>query len=172
MSEICLTVNGAEVCVPLRDGATLLDLLREDLGLTGTKAGCLEGECGACTVWTDDRMVTACLVPAAKAAGAVVTTIEGLAHDGPLHPVQEAFVQAGAVQCGICIPGMVMAVARLLEANAAPTRAEAQAWLCGNLCRCTGYTKILDAVGLAARFRREGRVPPPCPGGGGRPPAR
>ncbi len=161
MAEICLTVNGAEVCVPLRPGVSLLDVLREDLGLTGTKAGCLEGECGACTVRLDGRLVDACLVPAAKADGAAVTTIEGLAAPhGDLHPVQEAFVQAGAVQCGICIPGMVMAAAALLEQNPAPTRAEAQDWLSGNLCRCTGYAKILDAVDLAAQFIREGRRPP------------
>jgi len=160
MPEICLTVNGAAVCVPLRAGVSLLDLLREDLGLTGTKSGCLEGECGACAVWVDGRLIDACLFPAAKADGADVTTIEGLGADGEaLHPVQEAFIQAGAVQCGICIPGMVMAVAGLLEVNPAPTRAEAQAWLCGNLCRCTGYTKILDAVALAARFMRDGGVP-------------
>ncbi|MBI3455529.1 MAG: molybdopterin-dependent oxidoreductase [Candidatus Rokubacteria bacterium] len=173
MSEICLTVNGADVCVPLRAGVSLLDLLREDLGLTGSKSGCLEGECGACAVWVDGRLVNACLVPAAKAAGARVTTIEGLAPpEGGLHPVQEAFIQAGAVQCGICIPGMVMAVAGLLQANPSPTRAEAQAWLCGNLCRCTGYTKILDAVELTARFLREGRVPPRTTGAVGRPAAR
>ncbi|MGH7319794.1 MAG: molybdopterin cofactor-binding domain-containing protein, partial [Candidatus Rokuibacteriota bacterium] len=160
MAELCLEVNGAAVCVPLRPGASRLDLLREDLGLTGTKSGCVEGECGACTVWIDGQVVDACLFPAAKAAGAVVTTIEGLGSlEGGLHPVQEAFIQAGAVQCGICIPGMVMAVAALLEATPAPTRAEAQAWLGGNLCRCTGYTKILDAVELAARVMREGRVP-------------
>jgi CO/xanthine dehydrogenase Mo-binding subunit/aerobic-type carbon monoxide dehydrogenase small subunit (CoxS/CutS family) len=173
MAEICLSVNGAEVCVPLRDGSSLLDVLREDLGLTGTKAGCLEGECGACAVRVDGILVDACLYPAAKAADAAVTTIEGLAGgDNGLHPIQEAFIQAGAVQCGICIPGMVMAVAGLLEQNGAPTRAEAQAWLGGNLCRCTGYSKILDAVDLAARFLREGRVPPRRGGGVGRPAAR
>ncbi|MBI4012863.1 MAG: 2Fe-2S iron-sulfur cluster binding domain-containing protein, partial [Candidatus Rokubacteria bacterium] len=121
MGEICLAVNGAEVCVPLRPGVSLLDLLRENLGLTGTKSGCLEGECGACAVWLDGRVVASCLVPAAKAEGASVTTIEGLApEDGGLHPVQEAFIQAGAVQCGICIPGMVMAVAGLLRDHATP----------------------------------------------------
>jgi CO/xanthine dehydrogenase Mo-binding subunit/aerobic-type carbon monoxide dehydrogenase small subunit (CoxS/CutS family) len=173
MDELCLGVNGAELCVPLRDGASLLDLLREDLGLTGTKAGCLEGECGACTVWVDGRLVTACLYPAAKAAGCAVTTVEGLASpDGGLHPVQEAFVQAGAVQCGVCIPGMVMAAARLLADRPAPTRAEIQAHLAGNLCRCTGYTKILDAVELAGRYLRDGRVPPRRGGGVGQPAAR
>jgi CO/xanthine dehydrogenase Mo-binding subunit/aerobic-type carbon monoxide dehydrogenase small subunit (CoxS/CutS family) len=154
-----LEVNGAAVSVPRRAGASLLDLLREDLGLTGTKAGCLEGECGACTVRVDGRLVTACLYPAEKAAGCRVATIEGLASPaGGLHPVQEAFIQAGAVQCGICIPGMVMAAADLLARCPAPTRAEIQSHLAGNLCRCTGYTKILDAVELAGRFLREGRV--------------
>jgi aldehyde oxidoreductase len=173
MAELCLTVNGAEMCVPLRDGVSLLDFLREDLGLTGTKAGCLEGECGACTVWLDGRIVASCLVPAARAAGAAVTTIEGLGPaDGGLHPVQEAFVQAGAVQCGICIPGMVMAVAALLQEHPAPTREEAKAWLCGNLCRCTGYTKILDAVERAAGYLREGRVPARASGAMGQAAAR
>jgi CO/xanthine dehydrogenase Mo-binding subunit/aerobic-type carbon monoxide dehydrogenase small subunit (CoxS/CutS family) len=165
MGEICLTVNGADVCVPLDAGASLLDVLRDSLGLTGTKSGCVEGECGACAVWVDGRVVNACLVPAGKADGVAVTTIEGLTGgDGGLHPVQEAFLQAGAVQCGICIPGMVMAVAGLLRENPSPTREAAKAWLCGNLCRCTGYTKILDAVELAARFVREGRVPPRAAG--------
>ncbi len=173
MAEVCLSVNGADVCVPLGGAASLLDVLREGLGLTGTKSGCLEGECGACAVWLDGRVVNACLVPAARADGAAVTTIEGLAaaEDG-LHPVQEAFIQAGAVQCGICIPGMIMAAAGLLRVNPSPTRAEAKAWLCGNLCRCTGYTKILDAVDLGARFLREGRVSPRVSGGMGRPAAR
>jgi CO/xanthine dehydrogenase Mo-binding subunit/aerobic-type carbon monoxide dehydrogenase small subunit (CoxS/CutS family) len=173
VDDLCLAVNGAELCVPLREGASLLDVLREDVGLTGTKAGCLEGECGACTVWVDGRLVAACLYPAARAAGAAVTTIEGLASpDGALHPVQEAFVQAGAVQCGICIPGMVMAAARLLEERPAPTRAEIRAHLAGNLCRCTGYAKILDAVELAGRFLREGRVEPRRGGGVGHGAAR
>jgi CO/xanthine dehydrogenase Mo-binding subunit/aerobic-type carbon monoxide dehydrogenase small subunit (CoxS/CutS family) len=172
MAEICLAVNGGEVCVPLRREASLLDLLREDLGLTGAKAGCLEGECGACAVWLDGRLVNSCLVPGGRAEGAAVTTVEGLAAAEALHPVQEAFIQAGAVQCGICIPGMVMGVAALLERNPTPTRAEAQAWLCGHLCRCTGYTKILDAVELAARLLREGGASPRAGGGMGRPAAR
>jgi CO/xanthine dehydrogenase Mo-binding subunit/aerobic-type carbon monoxide dehydrogenase small subunit (CoxS/CutS family) len=158
---LCLTVNGAPVCVAIRPGASLLDVLRQDLGLTGTKAGCLEGECGACAVWVDGALVNACLYPGRKADGADVTTIEGLAAaDGGLHPVQEAFVQAGAVQCGICIPGMVMAAAALLARDPAPSREAARRWLAGNLCRCTGYAKILDAVELAARWGRDGRVPP------------
>jgi aldehyde oxidoreductase len=171
--ELCLTANGVPVCVPLRPGATLLDVLREDLGLTGTKAGCLEGECGACAVWVDGALVNACLYPAARAEGCAVTTIEGLARgEGALHPVQEAFIQAGAVQCGICIPGMVMAVAALLDREPRPSRDAARRWLAGNLCRCTGYAKILDAVDLAARWRREGRVPPRATGGVGQSAAR
>ena len=175
MTEVCLTVNRAPVCVPVAAGATLLDLLRDGLGLTGTKAGCREGECGACAVWLDGRLVTACLVPAARAEDAEVVTIEGLAAEadgrgpaaGGLHPVQEAFVQAGAVQCGICIPGMVMAAAALLEARPNPGPAEVRAHLAGNLCRCTGYAKIVDAVLLAARWRRDGTVPPRQDGGVG-----
>jgi CO/xanthine dehydrogenase Mo-binding subunit/aerobic-type carbon monoxide dehydrogenase small subunit (CoxS/CutS family) len=173
MSDICLTVNGVPVCVPLRPGASLLELLREDLGLTGTKSGCVEGECGACAVWVDGRLVNACLLPAAKVDGAEVTTIEGLSSPGGgLHPVQEALIQAGAVQCGVCIPGMVMAVASLLRENPAPSRAEAQAWLAGQLCRCTGYVKILDAVALAARWGRGEEAPARTGGGMGRPVAR
>ena len=172
MAEICPTVNGAPVCVPLRPGAALLDLLREDLGLTGTKAGCLEGECGACAVWVDGRVVNACLVPAARVDGAEITTIEGLGPDGGLHLLQEAFIQAGAVQCGICIPGMIMSAAALLETEPAPSRGTIQDWLSGNLCRCTGYTKIVDAVLLAARWRGQGGVPPRVRGGVGASAAR
>src|SRR5439155_1356873 len=172
VAEACPTVNGVPVCVPLRPGATLLDLLREDLGLTGTKAGCLEGECGACAVWVDGRVVNACLVPAARVDGAEIATIEGLGRDGGLHLLQEAFIQAGAVQCGICIPGMIMSAAALLETESAPSRESIRDWLSGNLCRCTGYTKIFDAVLLAARWRRQGGVPPRVRGGVGASAAR
>ncbi len=126
--------------------ARLLDVLREELRLTGTKEGCGEGECGACSVLLDGELVNSCLVPVAQVNGAAITTIEGVASDDQLHAVQQAFLTHGGAQCGICTPGMVMAAIGLLERNPQPTEAEIRTGLAGNLCRCTGYMKIFEAV--------------------------
>ena len=126
--------------------ARLLDVLREDLKLTGTKEGCGEGECGACTVIIDGRIVNSCLVPVAQARGTEITTIEGVAQEGQLHAVQQAFIDYGGAQCGICTPGMVLAAVDLLQRNPRPTEDEIRTGLAGNLCRCTGYMKIFESV--------------------------
>jgi len=151
MKHLELNINGRVRRVLAEDSATLLDVLRGPLGLTGTKANCLEGECGVCTVLLDGRSVNACIVLAAQCERHAVTTIEGLACSGELHPLQQSFVDAGAVQCGFCIPGMVMTAAGLLNERASPSREQIREGLCGTLCRCTGYSKIVDAVEQAAR---------------------
>ncbi|HWS52819.1 MAG TPA: (2Fe-2S)-binding protein [Pyrinomonadaceae bacterium] len=140
------SVNGRAVTVRAYPMARLLDVLREELRLTGTKEGCGEGECGACSVLLDGELVNSCLVPVAQAEGAEVTTIEGVADGERLHAVQRAFVECGGAQCGICTPGMVLAAVRLLADNPRPDEADIREALAGNLCRCTGYTRIFEAV--------------------------
>ncbi len=153
------TINGERRVLPEIGDRTLLAVLRDDAQLCGTKEGCAEGECGACTVWLDGKAVMSCLVLASQAHGATVTTIEGLANANELHPLQAAYVEAGAVQCGFCIPGMLMAGAKLLEERTAPTLAEHQTAISGNICRCTGYRKILDAMRDAAERVDAQRAP-------------
>ena len=147
--RINLTVNSVPMEADVWAGESLLFALRERLGLPGSKNACEQGECGSCSVLMDGTLVCACLVLAAQADGHEVVTVEGLAEHGRLHRVQEAFVEAGAVQCGFCTPGLVVATAALLRENPAPTDDEIREALSGNLCRCTGYTKIFDAVRLA-----------------------
>jgi carbon-monoxide dehydrogenase small subunit len=147
---LSLTVNGDELHALVRANATLLEVLREDLGLTGVKEGCSEGVCGACTVLVDGLPIRSCLTPALEADGTQILTIEGLATRGRLHPIQQAFVDQGAIQCGFCTPGMILASKALLDANPHPTEEEIRTALAGNLCRCTGYAKILEAVKTVA----------------------
>jgi aerobic carbon-monoxide dehydrogenase small subunit len=149
MAELRVTVNGVERSVESPAMARLLDVLREELGLTGTKEGCGEGECGACAVLVDGELVASCLVPVGQTAGCRVDTVEGLAAGADLSRLQQAFLEHGGAQCGICTPGMLMAARSLLARVPHPTEADVRIALAGNLCRCTGYTKIFEAV-LAA----------------------
>lgn len=155
--QISLTVNGEKRTLDITPYTRLLDLLREDLGLTGAKEGCGKGECGACTVIMNGELTPSCLVPAPQADGAEIITIEGLKSGDKLHPIQQSFIEAGAVQCGFCIPGMVLAGKRLLDKNPSPTEKEVRYGLAGNICRCTGYAKIIEAVMMAAdKLKAEG----------------
>jgi carbon-monoxide dehydrogenase small subunit len=149
--EISFRVNGESKTVHAYPMARLLDVLREELGLTGTKEGCGEGECGACSVLVDSRLVNSCLVPVLQAEGSEIKTIEGIAKGDELHAVQEAFISCGGAQCGICTPGMVLAAISLLQRVPQPSEADIRHGLAGNLCRCTGYTKIFEAVVQACR---------------------
>ncbi|MGH2452196.1 MAG: (2Fe-2S)-binding protein [bacterium] len=151
-------VNGEWKTADVWGGASLLSMLREQLGLPGSKNACEQGECGSCSVWVDGELVCACLVLAAQAHEREVRTVEDLAPEGGLHPVQEAFIESGAVQCGFCTPGLVVAVTDLLARDPAPSEVAVREALSGNVCRCTGYAKILDAVQVAARRMREGHL--------------
>jgi len=143
---LTMKLNGEEVTVQVKPSALLVEVLRDELELTGTKVACGEGECGACTVLLDGVPVNSCLVPALKAQGREVMTVEGLAPLGELHPLQKAFVEHGAVQCGYCTPGMLMSAKALLDDNPNPTEDEIRLAISGNLCRCTGYAKIVEAI--------------------------
>jgi aerobic carbon-monoxide dehydrogenase small subunit len=152
--EVQLTVNGKTATLLVHPMERLLDVLREELGLTGAKEGCGEGECGSCSVLLDGRLVNSCLIPILQAAGSSVTTIEGFAADERLHPLQQSFLNCNGAQCGICTPGMILAAVHLLDKNPQPTLDEIREGLSGNLCRCTGYLQIFEAVQQVVR--REG----------------
>jgi len=155
--HVAATVNGDPAEFLTDPGTTLLDALRDELGLTGSKEGCGSGDCGACTVMLDGRLVCACLVLAAEAEGHRIETIEGLAQGGELHPLQQKFLEHAALQCGFCTPGLLVASKALLDANPDPTEEETRYWLAGNLCRCTGYDKVIRAVLDAAAVLRQER---------------
>ncbi|MEW6138059.1 MAG: (2Fe-2S)-binding protein [Thermodesulfobacteriota bacterium] len=155
---IQITVNGEIKQAAVETNTTLTQFLREDLELTGTKHGCGLGDCGACTVLLDGKPVNSCLVLAVQAAGREVLTIEGLAENGKLHPIQQAFVDHGAIQCGFCTPGMILSAKALLDANPRPTEQEIRTAISGNLCRCTGYQKIVEAITAASKALQETEV--------------
>ena len=155
-SHISTTINGDSVEFLCEPSQTLLQVLRNDLGMTGTKEGCGSGDCGACSVIFDDELVCACLVLGVEAQGAAIETVEGVAAHDQLHVIQEKFLEHAALQCGICTPGLIVSTKALLEENPSPTEAEARYFLAGNLCRCTGYDKIIKAVMDAAATMRQG----------------
>ena len=150
MQELKCVVNGKDVAIMIDPSHSLADVIRYDLGLTGTKKGCEEGECGACTVLVDGLPVDSCIVPAMKAQGRSILTIEGLEQKGELDPIQEAFVEAGAIQCGFCTPGVVLSAKALLMREENPTKEEVRDELSGHFCRCTGYLQFYDAVRIAS----------------------
>jgi len=156
--HLSMIVNGDAAELLVDPATTLLDALRDELELTGSKEGCSSGDCGACSVIVNGRLVCACLMLAAEAEGARVQTIEGLAQGSRLHPLQQKFLEHAALQCGFCTPGLLMAAKALLDANPDPTESEARYWLAGNLCRCTGYDKIIRAVMDAAAELRQARA--------------
>lgn len=149
--EISLRINGEQYQITTAPERLLVDVLREDLLLTGTKKGCAEGECGACTVLIDGEPVASCMTLVGQVQGKEITTIEGLARNGELHPIQKAFVELGAIQCGFCSPGFIMVAKALLDKNPNPTEEEIKRAIAGNLCRCTGYQKIVEAIQAAAK---------------------
>jgi len=157
LKVISFTINGEKRQVTMRGDERLIDLIRDELKLTGTKEGCGQGECGACTVLVDGKAVPSCLMLAVKVDGKEILTIEGLKRNGILHPLQKAFIEAGAVQCGFCTPGMIMSLMELLSNQDEVTPEEIRAHLSGNICRCTGYSKIIDAAMLAHKMLKEMR---------------
>ena len=155
--KLRVTVNGRKVNMPVSPSETLAEFLRTRLGLVGTKEGCDTGDCGACTVILNGKAVNSCLVLAVETEGGHLTTIEGLSSDGELHPLQQAFIDNGSVQCGFCTPGMIMGAKALLDENPNPSQEEIRLGLAGNLCRCTGYVSIIQAVTAAAKQLRGGK---------------
>ena len=151
MKQVELTVNGTLYKLSVQPWETLVEVIRDNLGLTGTKEGCGLGECGVCTVIMDGKTVNSCLVLATEADGKQITTIEGLADGDKLHPIQEAFIEQGGLQCGFCTPGMIMSAKALLDENPSPDEEEIRKGIAGNFCRCTGYTKIIESVKAAAK---------------------
>ncbi|MDK2917699.1 MAG: aerobic carbon-monoxide dehydrogenase small subunit [Candidatus Petromonas sp.] len=155
MINIKLNVNGKDYDLEIEEDLRLIDLLRDRLGFTGTKEGCGEGECGACTVILEGKTVNSCLLLAIQAHGKEITTIEGIGKEDDLHPIQESFLENGAVQCGYCIPGMVLSAKALLDKNKNPTRKDIREAISGNLCRCTGYEKIVDSIEKASKILQQ-----------------
>lgn len=156
MERLNVTINGKKISMDVDPSIRLVDFLRDNLFLTGTKIGCGKGECGACTVIMNGKAVTSCIIPVMRAQGAVIETIEGLEKDGKLHPLQTRFIEKGAIQCGFCTPGFIMSAKALLDKNVNATREEVKEALGGNICRCTGYKKIEEAVLSAAKDMKKG----------------